>query len=139
SQKAGDHSVPLVGPTNTHLDEGEKNTGQATITQLFQRKQQKDAANTNLNKQPTIPETTIHETTTSIPPSTITTTTLIIPTTLSFQSPFLISPLKTTPQTEGEQVRGKGKKAMSHEEVAKEEFDSNSDAKSRPLGSLEES
>ncbi|GKB15622.1 hypothetical protein Tco_0849545, partial [Tanacetum coccineum] len=74
-----------------------------------------DAANTNLNKQPIIPETiTI-------------TKTIIIPSTLSFQSHFISSPPKTTLQTKGEQVRDKGKKAISHEEVTKEESDSDSD------------
>nr|GEW52653.1 hypothetical protein [Tanacetum cinerariifolium] len=89
SQKTGDHSVPLAGQADTYPVEGEKNTGHATITQIFQRTKQKDVANANLNKQPTILETTtIPETTTSIPLSTITTT-LIIPIPLSFQSPFL--------------------------------------------------
>ncbi|GKD92176.1 hypothetical protein Tco_1372013, partial [Tanacetum coccineum] len=59
-----------------HLADREKNTQQATITQLFQRRHAKDAANANLNKEPTIPKTTI-----SISPIT-TTTALIIPTTL---------------------------------------------------------
>ncbi|GJY45366.1 hypothetical protein Tco_0434429 [Tanacetum coccineum] len=75
----------------------------------------KDAANTNLNKQPIIPEKiTI-------------TKTIIIPSTLSFQSHFISSPPKTTLQTKGEKVRDKGKKAISHEEVTKEESDSDSD------------
>ncbi|GKE93677.1 hypothetical protein Tco_1574772, partial [Tanacetum coccineum] len=83
SHKTGDESVPLAGQVGTHLADREKNTQQATITQLFQRRHAKDAANANLNKEPTIPKTTI-----SI--SSITTTTaLIIPTTLLFQFPFI--------------------------------------------------
>ncbi|GJS17104.1 hypothetical protein Tco_0411576 [Tanacetum coccineum] len=71
----------------------------------------------------TAPETTV------IPPIT-TTTTLIIPTTLPFQSPFLSSPPKTTPQPEGEQIKKeKGKKASSHEETDEEESASNSETK----------
>ncbi|GKE45462.1 hypothetical protein Tco_1472746 [Tanacetum coccineum] len=83
---------------------------------------------------------TIKTTTTAIS-QTITTiiTTLIIPTTLSFQSPFITSPIKTTPQTEGELSKDKGKKAMYHKDVAEEESHSESDAESRPSGTLEES
>ncbi|GJQ90108.1 hypothetical protein Tco_0001247 [Tanacetum coccineum] len=67
------------------------------------------------------------------------TTTLIIPITLPFQSPFLpIPPLKTTPQPEGEQVKDKGKKALSHEEVVKEESKSDFDAEIKLLGSMVE-
>ncbi|GKA56955.1 hypothetical protein Tco_0756027, partial [Tanacetum coccineum] len=84
SHKTGDESVPLAGQVGTHLADREKNTQQATITQLFQRRHAKDVANANLNKEPTIPKTTI-----SI--SSITTTTaLIIPTTLLFQFPFIL-------------------------------------------------
>ncbi|GJS20174.1 hypothetical protein Tco_0448806 [Tanacetum coccineum] len=54
-------------------------------------------------------------------------------------SPFLTSPPKTTPQIKGEQFRDKGNKAMSHEEVAEEESDNDSDTNSRPSGTLEES
>ncbi|GKA28199.1 hypothetical protein Tco_0714367 [Tanacetum coccineum] len=127
SQKAVDNSVPLADQVSTHPAEGDKYTSKATITQLFQRKQQKDAANANQNKQPTIYVTTTIPETTSIPPST--TTTRIILTNLLFQSPFITSPIKTTPQTEGENVQDKGTKAMSHEEVAELESNSNSDAK----------
>ncbi|GKC07947.1 hypothetical protein Tco_0999557 [Tanacetum coccineum] len=76
SQKAGEISVPSAGQAGTHPSEGEKYTTQVTITQLFQRRNEKDAAKANLNKQPTI-----HETTTVIPPIT-TTTALMIPTTI---------------------------------------------------------
>ncbi|GKE98862.1 hypothetical protein Tco_0022213, partial [Tanacetum coccineum] len=38
SKKTDDESVPSAGPTGTQPVEGEKNTNQATISQLFQRK-----------------------------------------------------------------------------------------------------
>ncbi|GJZ50364.1 hypothetical protein Tco_0604554 [Tanacetum coccineum] len=44
------------------------------------------------------------------------------------------SPPKTTPQTEGEQVRDKGKKALAHEEMVEEESESNFDAEIRLSG-----
>ncbi|GJZ36024.1 retrovirus-related pol polyprotein from transposon TNT 1-94 [Tanacetum coccineum] len=72
----------LPRQAGTHPAKGEKNTKQATITQLFQQRTAKDAAKANLNKQP-IP-TTITKTTIVIPP--------IIPTTIQLQSPFLSSP-----------------------------------------------
>nr|GEV62404.1 hypothetical protein [Tanacetum cinerariifolium] len=81
SQKASDQGVPSAGQAGAHLAEGEKNTIQSTITQPFQRSQEKD----------------------------------------------------------GEQIRDKGKKVMSHEEAVEEESDSDLDAKSRPSGTLEES
>ncbi|GKD96056.1 hypothetical protein Tco_1379953, partial [Tanacetum coccineum] len=130
SQKAGDICVPSAGQASTHPAEGEKYTNQATITQLFQRRIEKDVAKANLNKEPTITKTT-----TIIPLITTTTTALIIPTPLSFQSPFTSSRPNTTPQHEGEQVRDKCKKDVSHEEVVKEEFESDSDAE---IGLLEE-
>ncbi|GJU24851.1 hypothetical protein Tco_1163472 [Tanacetum coccineum] len=76
SRKAGDHSVPLKGQVGTHLAEGEKNTRKPTITQLFQRRHEKDVEN-------------------------------------------------------GEKVRDKGKKALSHEEVVEDESDSDSDTDSK--------
>ncbi|GKD02114.1 hypothetical protein Tco_1177088 [Tanacetum coccineum] len=57
SQKDGDNSVPSAGQADTHPTEGEKNTRQPTSTQLFQRIQEKNAANINRNKQPTKPIT----------------------------------------------------------------------------------
>ncbi|GJT05709.1 hypothetical protein Tco_0840171 [Tanacetum coccineum] len=81
STKTGGHSVLLAGQACTHPAEGEKNTQQVTISQLFQRKAAKDDAKANLNTQP-IP-TTSPITTTVIPPVT---------TTVQFQSPFLSSP-----------------------------------------------
>ncbi|GKC80957.1 hypothetical protein Tco_1136674 [Tanacetum coccineum] len=44
SSKAGDHSVPSVGQADTRPTEGEKDTNQATISQLFQRRANKNAA-----------------------------------------------------------------------------------------------
>ncbi|GJY06369.1 hypothetical protein Tco_0373423, partial [Tanacetum coccineum] len=43
SKKTKDDSVPLVGQASTHPAEGEKNTNQATISQLFKRKATKNA------------------------------------------------------------------------------------------------
>ncbi|GJS89977.1 hypothetical protein Tco_0772613 [Tanacetum coccineum] len=51
SHKAENSSVPSAGQADTHPAEREKITNQATITQLFQRRQAKDP--TNMNKQPT--------------------------------------------------------------------------------------
>ncbi|GJV42638.1 hypothetical protein Tco_1421078 [Tanacetum coccineum] len=135
SQKYGDTSVPSAGQAGTQPAEGEKY--QATITQLFQIRFEKDVAKANLKKETNIPTTTTTETTTSIPLIT-TTSALIIPTTLLFQSPFLPSPPKTTPQPEGEQVKDKGKKVVSHEELVKKESKSDSDVETRPSGSLVE-
>ncbi|GKC70026.1 hypothetical protein Tco_1115909 [Tanacetum coccineum] len=72
----------------------------------------KYVAKENLNIEP-IP-TTSPSTTIVIPP--ITTTTFV-----HFQSPFLSSPPNTTSQSEGELIKNKGKKAMSHKEVEEEE------------------
>ncbi|GJY92157.1 hypothetical protein Tco_0507939 [Tanacetum coccineum] len=94
SNITSDQSVPLAGQADTHPTEGKKNTQQATITQLFQRRIEKVAARANLNKQ-TIIATTTPETT--IVPPTTTITTLVIFTILPFKSPFLSSPPKTTP------------------------------------------
>ncbi|GKD06856.1 hypothetical protein Tco_1181830 [Tanacetum coccineum] len=43
SSKAGDQSVPLTGQADTMPAEGEKNTNQVTISQLFQRGAEKNA------------------------------------------------------------------------------------------------
>ncbi|GJR02686.1 hypothetical protein Tco_0525670 [Tanacetum coccineum] len=51
SHKAGGQGVPSVGQAGTHPSEGEKNTKQATITQLFKQKTKKDAEKANLNQQ----------------------------------------------------------------------------------------
>ncbi|GKB35775.1 hypothetical protein Tco_0880717, partial [Tanacetum coccineum] len=124
----------IPGRAGPHPAKGGKNTQQATITQLFQRRTAKDATKANLNKEP-IP-TTSSETTTVIPP---TTSPIIIPTTIHLQSPFLSSPLKTTPQPEGELVKNKGKEAMSHEEATEKESESDSETKVGLSGLMVES
>ncbi|GJZ09673.1 hypothetical protein Tco_0543956, partial [Tanacetum coccineum] len=48
-------------------------------------------------------------------------------------------PPKTTPQPKGEQVKHKGKKALSYEEVVEEESESDSNVEFRLSGSLVES
>ncbi|GKB99331.1 hypothetical protein Tco_0985468 [Tanacetum coccineum] len=80
SPKAGEKSVPLAGQAGASPAEGEKNTNQAIISQLFQRKIAKDAKKANPKQQPK-PKTP--------------------PTTSSFLSPFSPSPPRSSPQTEG--------------------------------------
>ncbi|GJU91216.1 hypothetical protein Tco_1303639 [Tanacetum coccineum] len=66
SNKTKDTSVPSAGQASTKPVEGEKNTNQATISQLFQRKAIKDAI---LNKHQSIltpPIITITTSTTSL-------------------------------------------------------------------------
>nr|GEU33822.1 hypothetical protein [Tanacetum cinerariifolium] len=104
-----------VGELKKYVEEMEietprgENTQQATITQLFQRRVEKDAAKANLNKETNIPTTTTPKTITSIP------------------------------LHEGDQVKDKGKKALSYEEMVKEESKSDFDAEIRLSGSLVES
>ncbi|GJR20709.1 hypothetical protein Tco_0969236 [Tanacetum coccineum] len=50
SSKAGEQGVPSTGQADTMPAEGEKNTNQATISQLFQRRAEKNAERKNLNK-----------------------------------------------------------------------------------------
>ncbi|GJR79014.1 retrovirus-related pol polyprotein from transposon TNT 1-94 [Tanacetum coccineum] len=59
STKAGDKGVPSAGPADIKPAEGEKNTQQATISQLFQKRAAKDAEKANLNNQQPIPTTTL--------------------------------------------------------------------------------
>ncbi|GJX36358.1 hypothetical protein Tco_0247915 [Tanacetum coccineum] len=100
----------------TQPAEGEKNTNQATISQLFQRKVAKNANLTKQQSKPTPPPTTL-----IIPPVITTTTT-------QMQSHFLQSPPKSSSQPEGEHIKkDKGKKAMSSEEAEKESTNSDSD------------
>ncbi|GKE19882.1 hypothetical protein Tco_1431394, partial [Tanacetum coccineum] len=70
SKKTKDTSIPLVGQVGTQLAEGEKNTNQTTISQLFQIKAAKNANLTKQQSKPTPPPTT-----TIIPPVITTTTT----------------------------------------------------------------
>ncbi|GJR32270.1 hypothetical protein Tco_1108502 [Tanacetum coccineum] len=105
SSKAVDQSVPSAGQADTMAAEGEKNTNQATISQLFQRRAEKNAKKENLNnQQPKL-----------IPP--------IITTTTQMQSSSLQSPPKSSSQPEGEHIKkDKGKKAMSSEEAEKKKL-----------------
>ncbi|GJY99763.1 hypothetical protein Tco_0517193 [Tanacetum coccineum] len=66
SAKAGDQSVPSAGQADTMHANGEKNTNQATISQLFQRRAEKNAEKENLNNQQ--PKPTTPPATTIIPP-----------------------------------------------------------------------
>ncbi|GKB84041.1 hypothetical protein Tco_0956313, partial [Tanacetum coccineum] len=105
SSKARDQSVLLVGQADTTPAEGEKNTNQATISQLFQIRAKK----VNLNRpQPK----------TITPPP----TPLVITTTTSqMQSPSFQPPPKSSSQPEGEHIKkDKGKKALYSEEAEKE-------------------
>ncbi|GJV65031.1 hypothetical protein Tco_1475859 [Tanacetum coccineum] len=78
TSKAGDQRVPSAGQDGTMPAEGEKNTNQATISQLFQRRAKKNTERKNLNKPQ--PKTTS-------PPNPP-----IIITTAHMQSPFLSNP-----------------------------------------------
>ncbi|GKB05207.1 hypothetical protein Tco_0833402, partial [Tanacetum coccineum] len=92
--------------------QGEKNTNQATISQLFQRKFAKDAEKANL-KQPT----------TKTPPT--------------FKSPFSPSPSSIPPQTKGEPIKkNKGKSTMPSNKDEEEETKSDSEDEYANLGDL---
>ncbi|GJU45796.1 hypothetical protein Tco_1203062 [Tanacetum coccineum] len=117
SKKTKDNSVPSTGQASTQPAEGEKNTNQATISQLFQRKATKNA---NLTKQQSKPTPPPPPTTPIIPPFITTTIT-------QMQYPFLQSPPKISTQPEGEHIKkDKGKKALSSEEAEKESTNSDS-------------
>ncbi|GJZ85456.1 hypothetical protein Tco_0650795 [Tanacetum coccineum] len=108
TKSVGDQRVPSAGQASTMPAEGEKNTNQATIFQLFQRRTKKNAERTNLNKPQ--PETT---TPPPIP--------LIITTTTHRQSPFLSNPPESSSQPEGEQIKiYMGKKDMSLKDAEEE-------------------
>ncbi|GKB08803.1 hypothetical protein Tco_0837115 [Tanacetum coccineum] len=114
ASKAIDQRVPSAGQASTMPAEGEKNINQATISQLFQRRAEKNTERKNLNKpQP--------ETTSPPNPPIITTTTYM-------QSPFLSYPPESSSQPEGEQTKiNKGKKALyskdAEEESTKSDYD----------------
>nr|GEU47226.1 reverse transcriptase domain-containing protein [Tanacetum cinerariifolium] len=113
---------------STKPAEGEKNTQEATISQLFQRKAAKDAEKANLNKQQPI-----------LTPPPITTT-VTSSTTSSLQSPFLPSPLKRSSQPEGKHIKkDKDKKAMSLKDAEEDGSESNSNDTIHLTGSMVES
>ncbi|GKD78528.1 hypothetical protein Tco_1341149, partial [Tanacetum coccineum] len=129
STKARDQSVPSAGQADTMPAEGEKDTNQATISQLFQRRAEKidEAEKENLNQQP---KPTTPPTTTPINPPIITTTT-------QMQIP-LQSPPRSSSQPEGEHIKkDKGKKVMSSEEAEKESTESDSNEEAYVAGSME--
>ncbi|GJV25661.1 integrase, catalytic region, zinc finger, CCHC-type containing protein [Tanacetum coccineum] len=66
SSKSEDQSVPSAGQADTMPAEGEKNTNQATISQLFQRRAEKNAEKENLNSQKPKPILPIITTTTQM-------------------------------------------------------------------------
>nr|GEV16482.1 hypothetical protein [Tanacetum cinerariifolium] len=114
ASKAGDQRVPSVGQASTMPNEREKNTNQATISQLFQRRAKNNTERKNLNK----PQS---ETTSPPNPPIITTIT-------NMQSPFLSNPPESSSQPEGEQTKiDKGKKAMSLKDAKEESTESDPD------------
>nr|GEX22625.1 retrovirus-related Pol polyprotein from transposon TNT 1-94 [Tanacetum cinerariifolium] len=116
SHKAGDQSIPSTCQAITYPVEGDKNTKQATTTQLFKQRIKKDDGKENLRTQPI--QTTS--------PITTTVTSPIIPTTIQLQSSFL-----SGPQSEGEPIKNKGKEAMTHKESEEEKFETESKTKVR--------
>ncbi|GKA90308.1 hypothetical protein Tco_0812178, partial [Tanacetum coccineum] len=123
SLKARDQSVPSAGQADIVPAEGEENTNQATISQLFKKRAKK----VNLN----IPQP---ETITPPPnPPVITTTT----TQMQFSS--FQPPPKSSFQPEGEHIKeDKGKKALSSEEAEKESTKSGSDDETTQMSWLHE-
>ncbi|GKD28786.1 hypothetical protein Tco_1239564 [Tanacetum coccineum] len=91
SSKARNQSVPSAGQADTMPGEGEKNTNQATISQLFQRQAKKNAKKENLNNQQPKPTTPP-----PIPP--------IITTTTHMKSSFFSKPPESSSQLKGEQT-----------------------------------
>nr|GEX60876.1 hypothetical protein [Tanacetum cinerariifolium] len=131
SKKAGDTSIPSAGQAGTIPAEGEKNTNQEKISQLFQRRADKYSKNNNMNKQPE-----------SITPLAIPIISPIIPTTTHRQSPFLQSPPKNSSQPKREQTKeDKGKKATPSKNNKEEstECDYDDENTSHVAGSLAES
>ncbi|GJU75441.1 hypothetical protein Tco_1272511 [Tanacetum coccineum] len=119
SSKFRDQSVPSAGQADTMPAEGEQNTNQTTISQLFQRRTKNNVEKENLTKQQSKP--TPAPTTPIIPP-------VITTTTIQMQSPFLHIPPKSSSQPEGgHTMKDKGKKAVSSEEDVKESTDSDYD------------
>ncbi|GJX79810.1 hypothetical protein Tco_0327959 [Tanacetum coccineum] len=130
SSKARDQSIPLVGQADTMPVEGEKNTNQATISQVFQRRAEKNAEK-DMNKQQ--PKPTTPPATTIIPP-------IITTTTTRMQTPPQ-NPQKGSSQLEREHIKkDKGKKAMSSKDAEEMSTESDSDDETtRVPGSMVES
>ncbi|GJX44666.1 hypothetical protein Tco_0261342 [Tanacetum coccineum] len=128
---AGYQSVPSAGQADTMAAEGEKNTNQATISQLFQRRSEKNAEKENLNNQQ--PKPTTPPATTIIPP-------IITTTTTQMQSPPQ-NPQKGSSQPKGEHIKkDKGKKAMSSKDAEEVSTESDSDDETTHVpGSMVES
>nr|GEU46394.1 hypothetical protein [Tanacetum cinerariifolium] len=123
SLKARDESVPTsAGQADIMPAKGEKDTNQATISQLFQRRAEKDAKAGKRNQKNQQPKQTTPPTTTPI----ITT--------------HLQSPPRSSSQPEGEHIKkDKGKKVLSSEEDEKESTESDSDDEAHMAGSMVES
>nr|GEX26726.1 hypothetical protein [Tanacetum cinerariifolium] len=99
--KSWRYSVLSACQANTKPPEGEKDINQATISQFFQRRDNKNVVKDNLNKNKP-------QTKTTRPPNPP-----IITTTTQMQSPFLQPPPKSSFQPEGEDIKeDKGKKAL---------------------------
>nr|GEZ22535.1 hypothetical protein [Tanacetum cinerariifolium] len=108
--------------------EREKDTNQATISWLLQRRADKiaEAKKENLNQQP---KPTTPPTNTQINPPIITTTT-------QMQTPLQSLPISSS-QREGEHIKkDKGKKVMSLEEAEKESTENNFDEEAHVTGSM---
>ncbi|GJV46968.1 hypothetical protein Tco_1437180 [Tanacetum coccineum] len=123
SKKTKDTSIPLAGQVGTQPAEGEKNTNQTTISQLFQIKAAKNANLTKQQSKPTPPPTT----------------TIIPSETTQMQSPSLQHLPKSSFQPEGEHIKkDKGKKAMYSKEAEKESTSSDSDDETHLTDSMVE-
>nr|GEW13020.1 reverse transcriptase domain, reverse transcriptase zinc-binding domain protein [Tanacetum cinerariifolium] len=117
SSKVKDHSVLSPGQADTRPTEGDKDTNQATISQLFLRRANKNAKKDNLNKNKPQTETTP-------PPNPLVITTTIT----QMQSPSLQPPLKSSAQLKGEHIK----------EHIKESTNSYSDDETHVTGSMVE-
>nr|GEX04212.1 hypothetical protein [Tanacetum cinerariifolium] len=108
SKKTRGDNVPSAGQARTQPAEGEKNTNQATISHIFQRRAEKENLNKQQQPKPTTP---------------------IITTTITqMQSPFPQSLPNASSQTKGKHIKKhKGKKALSSKEAMKESTESDSD------------
>ncbi|GJX84763.1 hypothetical protein Tco_0335537 [Tanacetum coccineum] len=125
SSKARDESVPSAGQADTRTVEGEKDTNQATISYLFQRRAKKNVED-NLNKNNPQTKTTSPP----IPP---------VITKTKMQSPSHQPSPKGSSHPEGEHIKeDKGKKALSLQDAEKESTDSDSGNETHVTGSMVE-